>query len=393
MLTEKLNKPSPWHTPNKLLPILANGLMLVLLSYLFYQLGTHILNLMYPENETVFLVDTNNIPKQITVTSGNVSRKIASLHLFGQMAAKKKQAAKKQIVAPVTQLKLTLRGIIAEDQKHLGIAIIQQDNKKDEKPFSVKQSVFGLATLEEIYEDRIILLRNGKFETLRLPEDALPREHFLSSAAVKAARKRTATDFRNRVLNGDGEDLINLFGFDTAYKHGGFIGFTVKALGEEGREMMRILGVEDGDLITVVNGLRLSESLDALEKLKKLKTAISVDIIIERDGNEIPFHFDFDAPPTTTSASESPVSTDSPIQTTNTLEETNTANTQPIQTTTEKTGNTPSTDSSSPTSSIDTKIADQDLGEDWGDAEEDKLFIEQQQSRKTGRNNPVEYDH
>ncbi len=390
MLTEKLNKPSPWHTPNKLLPILANGLMLALLSYLFYQLGTHILNLMYPENETVFLVDTNNIPKQITVTSGNVSRKIASLHLFGQMAAKKKQAAKKQIVAPVTQLKLTLRGIIAEDQKHLGIAIIQQDNKKDEKPFSVKQSVFGLATLEEIYEDRIILLRNGKFETLRLPEDALPREHFLSSAAVKAARKRTATDFRNRVLNGDGEDLVKLFGFDTAYKNGGFIGFTVRALGEEGLEMMEILGIQDHDLITVVNGLRLSESLEALEKLKELKTATSVDIIIERDGNEISFHFEFDAPIESSSnkSTESESSTDTittdPINSNSAVD--NPA--EPLSVT-DTTTNTSGTS----TNTADASQPDDDLGVDWDDSKEAEIYKEQQKARTTGSKQEVEFDH
>lgn len=91
-------------------------------------------------------------------------------------------------------------------------------------------------------------------------------------------------------------DLIKLFGFDTAYKNGSFIGFVIKALGDEGREMMEILGIMDGDLITVVNGLRFSESYDAFEELKKLKTATSVDVIIERDGVEIPFHFELEAP-------------------------------------------------------------------------------------------------
>jgi general secretion pathway protein C len=390
MLTAKLNKSSPWRMPNKLLPILANGLMLALLSYLFYQLGTHILNLMYPENETVFLVDTNNIPKQITVTSGNVSRKIASLHLFGQMAAKKKQAAKKQIVAPATQLKLTLRGIIAEDQKHLGIAIIQQDNKKDEKPFSVKQSVFGLATLEEIYDDRVILLRNGKFETLRLPEDALSREHFLNSAEVKAARKRTATDFRNRVLNGDGEDLVKLFGFDTAYKNGGFIGFTVMALGEEGLEMMEILGIQDHDLITVVNGLRLSESLEALEKLKDLKDATSVDIIIERDGNEIPFHFEFDAPidnssnKSTESGSSTDTITTDPVNSDSVVD--NPA--EPLSVT-----DTITNTSGSSTNTADSSQPDDDLGVDWDDSKEAEIYKEQQKARTTGSKQEVEFDH
>ena len=294
MLSAKLNKPFSLHLPGNTLPLLANGLMLALLSYLFSEIGTQILKLLHPETETVFIVDTANIPGRVTVSAGNMSNMIASMHLFGNPAIATAQPVKKQIIAPETRLNLTLRGIVAKNHKHQGLAIIQNNDDRKEHYFAINQAVFGQARLEEIYEDRVILLRNGKYETLRLPEEALAKGDFIDHAAVKKERKRIATNFRKLLLNRDGMELIKLFGFDTAYKNGGFAGFVIKSLGEKGKEMMQTLGVEDGDLITVVNGKRLSESLEAVASLKNLKTANSVNIMIERHGTEMPFHFEFD---------------------------------------------------------------------------------------------------
>jgi type II secretory pathway component PulC len=126
-----------------------------------------------------------------------------------------------------------------------------------------KHDVFGLATLEEIYYNRVILMRNGKYETLRLPEEFLSREHYLDNKDIKAEKKRIATDFRNLFLSRDGMELIKLFGFKTLYRGGGFIGFIVTAMGDKGSELMETLGVRDGDLITVVNGMTSLSSVMA----------------------------------------------------------------------------------------------------------------------------------
>jgi S1-C subfamily serine protease len=57
--------------------------------------------------------------------------------------------------------------------------------------------------------------------------------------------------------------------------------------------MLEVLGVEEGDLITAVNGKRFSESLEATQSLTKLKDATEVDIEIDRKGVPLFFHFDF----------------------------------------------------------------------------------------------------
>ncbi len=217
---------------------------------------------------------------------------LKNINLFGEI--KKAVTANKSIETKPTKLALTLTGVLATSDPKLGIAQIQNASKL-EKHFSVNDLVFGKATLEEVYLDHVILLHNGRREILSLPEKSLNTQHFLIENK-KQKRKETATNYREIFLSGDGDELTKLFGFDTAWKHGGFAGFVIKALGEKGIEMMDILGIQDGDIIVVVNGLRLSESLEATQQLTELKHATSVDIVIDRNGEEIPFHIEFDAP-------------------------------------------------------------------------------------------------
>ena len=292
------------------------------------------------------------------------AQQIAAWHLLGESTETgATEQTRIPIDAPETKLQLSLKGIVATDDSKQGYAIIQKPGG-EELHYKVGDSVFGLATLEEIYVSHIILMRNGHYETLRLPIEFMSGDPVLERARKKKI-KQVVTDYRDTFLSRDGMELIKLFGFDTAYKNGSFIGFIVKALGDPGREMMETLGVEDGDLITVVNGMRLAESLDAIEKLKDLKGAASVDIVIDRGGVELPFHFDFEIPEGAT------VNEDGQI-----------------------TQGTPDTDSGStgaisngPSTSKKTKP----VPRDYGETEEQKLFMEKQKARTTGSGGEVEF--
>lgn len=191
-----------------------------------------------------------------------------------------------------TSLQLMLKGIVATDDHLQGYAIIRSDDQQ-EWHFRAGDSVYGLATLDEIHIDRVILRRDGQYETLRLPIEFMARDT-VPERARKLEAKRIVSDFRNKLVNSQGMELIKMFGFDTAYRNGGFIGFTVKAMGEDGVRMLKVLGVEEGDLITAVNGKRFSESIEAVQSLAGLKDAVEVDIEIDRSGVPLFFHFDFD---------------------------------------------------------------------------------------------------
>ena len=240
-----------------------------------------------PETEDKITVT----PQPATTTPKITADQTTDWHLFGIADEQEKQNMKRMLNAPETKLKLSLKGIVATDNHLDGYAIIQKPDK-EELHFKVKDSVFGLATLEEIYIDRVILLRGERYETLRLPIEILSDDLSLERQRKEEA-KRVVSDFRHKLVNRQGMELIKMFGFDTTYKNGGFYGFTVKIVGEDGARMLEVLGVEEDDVITAVNGKRFSESIEAVQSLTKLKEATEVDIEIERGGVPLFFHFDF----------------------------------------------------------------------------------------------------
>lgn len=339
------------------LPPLVSGLLLLLIGWHVYALVSEALAPVQEPDAPAAVVQA---PKP-RVSDVQMTRSLTSMNLFGQADAPADR--KKQIVAPDTKLALTLRGIFAKNDKHEGLAIIQNERDKKQQHFTVKQNVFKMATLEEIYDDRVILLRNGKYETLRLPDKSLPGAHYQDSPAMKAERKRVASNYRDRFLRADGMDLIKLFGFKPHFRGGGLKGFTVTALGDEGRAMMETLGAKEGDLVTVVNGQRLSESLEAVESLKELKSATLITGIVERDGQEIPFSIELDPP------ALSPA--------------------KPARTTIAAEGAT----SAGGEDGAGLEGEDEHLGPGWDETEEAELYKARQRARITVPNQPVEFDH
>ena len=231
-------------------------------------------------------------PVNVTPPQEIKTGQIANWHLFGIASEKPVADVQRILDAPETKLKLTLRGIYATDDRLEGYAIIQKPDKQ-EKHFSVKDSIFELATLEEIYSDRVIISRKGTYETLTLPEEALLFVPF-ADKIKKEAEKRSMSTWRKKFLQRKGMDLIKMFGFEQAYKPSGLVGWRIKSLGEEGVRMLETLDLEDGDIITAVNGKRFAESLEAAKSLKDLKTATQVDIEVDRGGVPLFFHLEFD---------------------------------------------------------------------------------------------------
>lgn len=58
----------------------------------------------------------------------------------------------------------------------------------------------------------------------------------------------------NKFLERRAYELSKLPGFDAAYGNGGLIGLKAASLSKEDTKMMEALGLEDGNLITAVNG-------------------------------------------------------------------------------------------------------------------------------------------
>ena len=285
-MRKKVHNPAVPTNGKRWYKIFVAVLLLALLAWVF---GSAIRDYLEPPLEPAVVpppVTAPAIPPPDVPTSGLIDS-----HLFGEADEADAGQVERVLTVPETKLQLALKGIVSTDDSKLGYAIIQKSDK-EEKHFQVGESVFGLATLDEIYVDRVILLRDGRYETLRLPVESMASDLTMERARKQEA-KRIVSDFRQKLINRDGMALIKLFGFDTTFRNGGFAGFTIKTLGEEGARMLEVLGVEEGDLITAVNGKRFSESLEATQSLTELRHATEVDIEIDRKGIPMFFHFDF----------------------------------------------------------------------------------------------------
>lgn len=213
-------------------------------------------------------------------------RQIARLHLFGQ-ASREAARSSAPVEAPETRLNLTLRGILFNTEPGLTRAIISAPGRDDEA-YQVGGQVPGGATIDQIYADRVMLLRNGQYEMLRLPEEA--------AAGARTPAARTA---RQPAARGGGSDMASIRqdivsnpqhvanyiqGEPVNRAGGGIAGFRVFA--GQNRAVFDQSELEEGDIVTNVNGIQLDGLDKAAEAMEQLSSSNAVTITVLRDGAE-----------------------------------------------------------------------------------------------------------
>jgi general secretion pathway protein C len=214
---------------------------------------------------------------------------IAAAHLFGDYQAPADPAVDEMEKAPDTRLALTLLGILAADEDRGSRALIG-DSGGDEKPYSVGDKVPGGVTLQAIFPDRVILARNGQLETLRLDKDK-PGAPLPPSARRETAASSTVTPETTELLSQVREQLLadpskaaNYIRVQPANIGGEQRGYRIYP-GRD-RSLFNSAGLRPGDIVTSVNGVSLNDPAQALQMLADLSQAPSLNLTIERGGNQ-----------------------------------------------------------------------------------------------------------
>ncbi|WP_237251682.1 type II secretion system protein GspC [Thioalkalivibrio nitratireducens] len=209
---------------------------------------------------------------------------VAGLALFGELGTPADPAP---VVAPETRLRLRLLGLMAGDHPERGWAIIAEGGSQ-ERLYTVGDTIAGQARLHQIHADRVILERDGRLETLRLPRadgnsgavaGASPR----AAAAAPAARGQPSLQ-RSEWL-GDPERLMQAVQARPIIRAGELHGVELRPV-RNAREF-RQAGLQAGDVITSVNGIPLSAIDDIDRLLQDLAGQSRVDIVLERNGQSI----------------------------------------------------------------------------------------------------------
>ncbi|SFC94322.1 type II secretion system protein C (GspC) [Thiohalospira halophila DSM 15071] len=187
--------------------------------------------------------------------------------------------------APETTLQLVLRGVIATGDPATSRAIIA--GREGEEGYSPGDNLPGGAVLERVFENRVLLRRDGRFEELRMPRTDLARpaqreDDLVSTGDIEPDLSESEVrDFRDRLRNDPGS-LAGIFRASPVRENGEVRGYRVRP-GSEG-ELFRRFGFEAGDIITEVNGTPLDSPRRGMELMNQLGEADTLSVVVERDG-------------------------------------------------------------------------------------------------------------
>lgn len=215
-------------------------------------------------------------------------RQIASWHVFGVAGEEKPEKKPATVDAPETNLKLTLRGLFASDEAENARAIVA-DARGKEDHYAVGDPLPGGAKLSEIYTDRIILERNGRYETLRLPKEkaltGATRGQRGSSRINRSAAGQAAAFSRYRQeIKQNPSAFLNYVSATPARKDGKFVGFRLQPGKQRGA--LKELGLKPGDIVTSINGVLIDSPAKGMKAMQVLGNGDTVDVTLLRAGRE-----------------------------------------------------------------------------------------------------------
>ncbi len=264
------------------LPVACNLLLILLIAASL----ARVVWLLYPLPQSRFeLPAPNTAPSRTSNLPKLNVEQIAAANLFGQRQATTTEAP---LDAPDTALNLTLKGILSYGDESSSRALIADASGK-EKPYSVGDDIPGGAILKAIHADRVILERNGRFETLRLDRSkgssgtsasAAPVQ---SSAAIttRSGEATTLAELRNELLRepGKASQYIRL---QPVYSEGKLQGYRVYP--GANRTLFQSVGLRAGELVTSVNGVPLDDAAKALQLMGNLRDVTELSLVLERGG-------------------------------------------------------------------------------------------------------------
>ncbi|MGH8091312.1 MAG: type II secretion system protein GspC [Rudaea sp.] len=224
---------------------------------------------------------------------------VGKWHLFGnpQTIAVLQQMRN----APATTLKLTLRGTLAMDDAHEGIAMIE-DEHGGERAYKVGEVVGSNAKLAAVYADHVVLDHEGVAETLNLPRaeqhaPPLPPANQANLATATGARASSIPpNYAPPQLSGnldwsaaqsklriDPAQLAKQVHVEPVFENGKIAGARLSGGGEVAR-LMSQAGLKSTDLITAINGQSLSAVSNPQQFMDNLAGAGSLSVTVLRNG-------------------------------------------------------------------------------------------------------------
>ncbi len=256
---------------------------------------------------------------------------VAEHHLFGRPPgeADEQPVRKVPVDAPETRLDLALKGVLAVGGKGRGTAIIAEDDET--AVYVAGAELPGGAVLERVHADRVILSRDGSFERLGLDREAVqlaqggttlgpaePGEPPVRRGDQRSAEitdvepyrgegKDTATRGERPEASGGGPDdadgaierreltrlrdqfqedpgkITRMVGVQPVMDGGRIGGFRITPHTDQGQRYLEQAGLQEGDVVTAVDGVAVNDREGLSRLVQKLDTASEVRLSIKRN--------------------------------------------------------------------------------------------------------------
>lgn len=263
--------------------LLANLLLVGLVAYLAWVLA-----------QTTWLIAWDERPVAVAssaATAGGTdaaSRRLQPLaahQFFGKPTGQARVAEVVRRSAPETRLNLRLEGVLVAERPEDSGAIVAGSNGVTEH-YRVGDVLPGNAELSEVEPGRILIRRNGEYESLTFDEeasagmvedveeepDATSPEQFLSEAREQ--------------LDAQGVAALAPYGLSPAGDDGSS-GYVY----DGSSAMLNAVSLRAGDVITAINGQRLGDLEQDMTLLEDWRSEPQLEIEIERDGSTLTVNY------------------------------------------------------------------------------------------------------
>lgn len=262
-------KPSRWQRPARWL---ANLLLLGLVVYFAVVLA-----------RMTWLIAWQERPvPPVQAQAGGVAGTLADVNLaaYDLFGAPPRDEPVAQVIrqsAPETRLRLRLEGVMVSERPELSSAIVAGTDGVTAH-YRVGESLPGNAELVEVEPSRILIRRNGQYETLTFEETAATDLVTEEPVAEVASTDDFVAEARRR-LDAEGAQALARFGLQPV-EEGTASGYVY----DGSNAMLNALGVQQGDVVTSINGHSLGDLEQDIQLLESWRDQGTLDIEIERDG-------------------------------------------------------------------------------------------------------------
>lgn len=284
------------------LPRWVNTLLVVLMGYALAVVTLKLL----PAPTAAAIAPANGAAAQLQSAPDplKLGETIAARHLFGDVAAKPEAKVEEEVkAAPVeTKLNLQLAGVLAYEPEELAIAIISAGSS-EQSAFGIGDKVSGETTLKAVFPDYVLLDNRGKEEILRLPENVQPIatrpiQQVNAGQAGNNGRVQRSEDFGQPVdlpttpgalrdaLARNPSMLGRVVAAEPYQENGKLLGYRITP--KQNPEILEAQGIIAGDVITRVNNIQLNSQKQGIRALRNAVKAENLEVVILRDGIEIP---------------------------------------------------------------------------------------------------------